>query len=69
MLDRAADPVWSLLRGRVLRFVSRWHRPGTVDRAVRFMIASGKPEFASYVWPLASNADDRIQNSRPFSGI
>ena len=61
MLDRAADPVWSLLRARVLRFVSRWHRPGTVDRAVRFMIASGKPEFASYIWPLVSNADDQIQ--------
>ena len=36
MLDRAVDAVWLLVRERVLRFVARWHRPGTVDRAVRF---------------------------------
>jgi hypothetical protein len=44
MLDRAADAVWLRVRERVLRFVGRWHRPGTFDRAVRFMVASGKPE-------------------------
>jgi hypothetical protein len=61
MLDRAADAVWLRVRERVLRFIDRWHTPGKVDRAVRFMVASGKPEFADYLWPLASNADDQIQ--------
>ena len=61
MLDRAADVVWLHVRERVLRFVGRWHRPGTFDRAVRFMVASGKPEFADLIWPLASNTDDQIK--------
>jgi hypothetical protein len=61
MLDRAANTVWWRIRDRVVRFVDRWHTPGKVDRAVRFMIASGKPEFADHIWPLASNADNQIQ--------
>ncbi len=61
MIDRAADAVWLRTRERVLWFVARWHAPGTFDRAVRFMVASGKAEFADLIWPLASNADDRIQ--------
>ena len=61
MLERAADAVWLGVRERILRFVARWHTPGTVDRAVRFMVASGKPELARHIWPLASNADDQIQ--------
>jgi hypothetical protein len=61
MLDRATNAVWLRMRERVLRFVDRWHTPGTFDRAVRFMVASGKPEFADLIWPLASNTDDQIQ--------
>jgi hypothetical protein len=61
MLNRASDAVWVRLRDRVIRFIRRWHRPGTFDRAIRFMVASGKPEFAEFIWPLASNADDQIQ--------
>ena len=61
MLDRAADAVWLRVRERVLRFVRRWHTPSTFDRAVRFMVATGKPEFADLIWPLASNTDDQIQ--------
>ena len=61
MLDRAEDAMWHCLRGRVLAFIGRWHTPGTFDRAVRFMVASGKPEFAKTIWPLASSADDQIQ--------
>jgi hypothetical protein len=61
MLERAAGAVWLRVRERVLRFVKRWHTPGTFDRAVRFMVASGKPEFADLIWPLAANTDDQIQ--------
>ena len=61
MLDRAADAVWMRLCEPVLRFIRRWHTPGAFDRAVRFMVASGKPEFAEVIWPLASNTDDQIQ--------
>jgi hypothetical protein len=61
MLHRAADAVWEHLRARVVRFVHRWHTPGKIDRAARFMVTSGKPEFADLFWPLASNTDDQIQ--------
>jgi hypothetical protein len=61
MLDRATDAVWLHLHERVLRFVGRWHTPGTIARPVRFMVASGKADFADLIWPLASNADDQIQ--------
>jgi hypothetical protein len=61
MLDRAADAVWLRVQELVMRFVDRWHTPGKVDRAVRFMVASGKPEFADRIWPLVSNADDQLQ--------
>ncbi|SDO20771.1 NACHT domain-containing NTPase [Afipia sp. GAS231] len=61
MLDRASDRVWALLRHRILGFVNRWHRPGAIDRAVRFMAVSGKPEFADQIWPLASSTDDQVQ--------
>ena len=49
------------MRERVLRFVRRWHTAGSFDRAVRFMVASGKPVFAVTIWPLPSNADSQIQ--------
>ena len=61
MLDRAADAVWQRMRDRVLRFIQNWHKSGSFDRAVRFMVISGKPDFAEMIWPLAANADDQIQ--------
>lgn len=61
MLDRAAEAVWLSLREEVQKFVERWHVDGTIDRAVRFMVQSGKPEFESYVWPLAASTDNQIQ--------
>ncbi|WP_456726679.1 NACHT domain-containing protein [Bradyrhizobium sp. USDA 3397] len=57
MIYRAASAVWDLVSGDVMPFVARWHRPGKVDRAVRFMIVTGRPEFASQIWPLASSSD------------
>lgn len=38
----------------------QWHAPGKVDRAVRFMIASGRPEFADLIWPLISHANTQV---------
>jgi hypothetical protein len=61
MIDRAAEPVWIRTRDRIQGFVDRWHKPGICDRAVRFMVESGRPEFEHLVWPLASNADGQVQ--------
>lgn len=60
MIYRSAHHVWPMVRGRVTALVHRWHVRGKVDRAVRFMIASGRPEFAELVWPLVSSEDDQV---------
>jgi hypothetical protein len=60
MIFRSAPTVWSHIADRMVRFARRWHVPGTVDRAVRFMLTSGRPEFAALLWPLISNADDQV---------
>lgn len=61
MIYRAASAVWDLLQADILASVARWHRPGKVDRAVRFMIMTGRPEFAPQIWPLASDSNNQIQ--------
>ena len=60
MIYRAAPEVWELVKADITTFVARWHKPGKVDRAVRFMIMTGRPEFAPQLWPLASNSDTQI---------
>ena len=63
MIYRASSGVWELVQGDITAFVARWHKPGTVDRAVRFMITTGRPEFAPEIWPLAANRDTQTQIS------
>lgn len=61
MIYRSDVAMWTAVQSDVLGFVERWHRPGKVDRAVRFMIMTGRSEFAPRVWPLASSADTQVQ--------
>ena len=60
MIWRSSDDVWGRIRGDVRSFVAKWHTPGSVDRAIKFMIATGRAEFSEFVWPLISHADDHI---------
>ena len=59
MIFRATDAVWEEISETIQKLVRRWHTPGKVDRAVRFMITSGRPEFRDLVWPLITNEDDQ----------
>jgi hypothetical protein len=61
MIYRASPAVWEIVKAEILAFVDRWHRAGTVDRAVRFMIMTGRPEFEPYIWPLASSTNSQVQ--------
>jgi NACHT conflict system protein len=63
MIYRASPAVWEILKADVLKFIKQWHRPSTVDRAVRFMIMTGRPEFEPIIWPLVSSADSQVQLS------
>lgn len=60
MIFRATDEVWAPIGTDMRNLAEQWHAPGKVDRAVRFMIASGRPEFSDLVWPLVTHADDQV---------
>ena len=55
MVYRSSDEGWGVVADEVQRFVRAWHAPGTVDRALRFMLNSGRPEFLDVVWPLVTH--------------
>ena len=50
MIYRSASPAWERIKETVIEYVGRWHTRGKVDRAVRFMITTGKPEFAPLLY-------------------
>jgi len=60
MIFRSGEMVWPEIKDQVIHFAERWHRPGRVDRAIRFMITTGRPEFAPQIWPLVSSPDRQI---------
>jgi len=60
MIFRGTDDVWSPISATMRNFIERWHAPGKVDRAVRFMVTSGRPEFGYLVWPLITNPDRQV---------
>ncbi len=60
MIFRANDAVWARVGAPTQERIRRWHASGKVDRAVRFMISSGRSEFLDLVWPLITHEDDQI---------
>ena len=60
MIFRATDEVWAMISTEMRSLAERWHAPGKVDRAVRFMSTSGRPEFADLLWPLIAHADNQV---------
>ncbi len=61
MIFRATDEVWAPIATEMRRLVEQWHAPGKVDRAVRFMISSGRSEFGDLLWPLISHANTQVR--------
>lgn len=60
MIYRASDEAWEEVGDHVMSFVKKWHTEGCVDRAVHFMIDTGRAEFSQYIWPLISNQNDQV---------
>lgn len=60
MIFRATNDVWVPIGAEIRSLIEKWHAPGKVDRAVRFMIASGRPEFGDLLWPLISHANTQV---------
>lgn len=60
MIFRATDEVWISVAGEIQSRLKRWHTPGKLDRAFRFMISTGRPEFIELVWPLLTHENDQV---------
>lgn len=60
MIQRSVSGVWDCARDQVVGFVGRWRRPSQVDRAVKFMIMTGKADFANLVWPFLEHPNDQV---------
>ena len=63
LIYRSTDAVWARVGSTIQGLVDRWHSPGNVDRALRFMINSGRAEFIDRVWPLITHENDQIHLS------
>jgi hypothetical protein len=61
MIFRITEDTWLLVKDDVLTFADRWHHAGHVDRAIQFMVTTGRSEFEKHVWPLASNPNSQVQ--------
>jgi hypothetical protein len=60
MIFRSTDTIWARVGSDIQGLVGRWHTPGKVDRALRFMINTGRPEFFNQVWPLITHENDQV---------
>ena len=60
MIWRSSDEVWNQVRESVMSFVVKWHTIGRIDRAVKFMIDTGRAEFSQYIWPFISDPDGQV---------
>ena len=61
VVRRSSASVWDIVDPRVQAFARQWHKPGQVDRALGFMITTGRPEFGDVVWPLITSSDQQTQ--------
>jgi hypothetical protein len=60
MIYRSTDAIWVRVGSAIQGFIERWHTPGQIDRALHFMMRSGRPEFLDQVWPLITHENDQI---------
>lgn len=60
MIFRSGEAVWETISSTIRGFVEHWHSRGKVDRAFRFMLTSGRPEFFDTIWPLITDENDQI---------
>lgn len=57
---RGSDALWIAVKDSVVEFAGRWHKPKKIDRAVRFMIKTGRAEFADILWSFIAKPDDQV---------
>jgi hypothetical protein len=57
MIHRSTTEVWAIIADATLRFADNWLANSKADRVLAFMLASGRPEFATRVWRLFEDQD------------
>lgn len=57
---RSSEALWNVVKDRVVAFAFKWHRPTEIDRAVRFMIKTGRSEFAETIWSFIANPNEQV---------
>lgn len=57
---RSSEALWSIVKDRVVTFAYQWHAPKKIDRAVRFMIKTGRCEFAEIIWSFIADPNDQV---------
>ena len=67
-----APATWDRVEHDVTGFLRRWHQPGEVDRAIGFIVNSGRPEFSELLWPMLADPNhlhhpDVLRAGRRFS--
>ncbi|WP_217895383.1 NACHT domain-containing protein [Sphingobium sp. Z007] len=60
MIYRVTDEVWASIAATIQQRIGHWHTPGKCDRAFRFMMNSGRPEFLDSIWPLITDEKDQV---------
>lgn len=63
MIFRSTDAIWARVGSTIQGLIGRWHASGKVDRALGFMISSGRPEFLDQVWPLITHENNQVHLS------
>lgn len=60
MIFHSTEKVWAPIAATIQDLVARWHVRGEIDRALRFMLVSGRPEFFAFVWPFITNDNEQV---------
>jgi hypothetical protein len=60
MIYRATDQIWASIATNIKEKILRWHAPGKSDRALRFMINSGRSDFFRQIWPLITHKNEQV---------
>ncbi len=60
IIYRSSENTWHLVKEEVLEFGKKWHAAKRVDRAVQFMISTGRSEFSEHIWPLISDPNSQV---------
>ena len=60
MIFRSTNAIWMRVGSAIQGLIEQWHTPGQIDRTLRFMMSSGRPEFFDQVWPLITHENDQV---------